>query len=623
MAPEDDDAPPGTPAFDKVDYIAKRAKELLEKLTPEAQDKADALGLAADTRALFDAGNGRTEAEEQIWKLEHYWHQQHGAPYYFPDPAIKRDSDAAEAAPAPEAETLPSFDSLKRTAESLQRGDVDALQAVIADIAGGHFTRIEEDLLLTAVKQQTGSNYISLKGDLKKSKEMLALFRPSPPRRTPSDWRETLTLGDTGDPRPILANVFTALTCDITWIGVLATDDFTATVMLIAAPPWHKGAFAPRPLTDEDVRKATIWMQQVARIPAASHVVFEGLQAAADNTHFHPVRDYLDSLVWDGTPRLDDLLISYYGALGDPPAESEGEETLKEWTRRYAYHQAVGARFLIGAVARIYQPGCKNDTMPNFVGEQGTLKSSSLRALFDPWFTDEISDLGSKDAAMQAAGVWCIEIGELAAMSKVTVERIKAWLSRSADRFRPPYGRAIKEQRRQSVPAGTTNKDTFLVDETGNRRSWCVRCGVIDIDRLKADRDQLWAEARDRYRWGEKWWLHESKLIATAAEVQTEFTDSHIWTETVLSFAEAKRDSAPEDVAIDDVRRSVSIPEVLAHIGILQQDWTQKHDNEVAHILRKAGWTRRQATIAGKRRWRYFGPRLHQLPDTGAATGAG
>ena len=101
---------------------------------------------------------------------------------------------------------------------------------------------------------------------------------------------------------------------------------------------------------------------------------------------------------------------------------------------------------------------------------------------------------------MQAAGVWCIEISELAAIGRVAIERVKAWLSRQNDRIRPPYGRLIKEQPRQSVAAGTTNLDTFLVDDTGNRRMWSVRCAKIDIDALRADRDQLWAEARDRFR---------------------------------------------------------------------------------------------------------------------------
>jgi len=247
--------------------------------------------------------------------------------------------------------------------------------------------------------------------------------------------------------------------------------------------------------------------------------------------------------------------------------------------------------------------------MPNFVGAQGALKSSSLAALFDPWFTDEIADLGSKDAAMQSAGVWCIEISELAAISRVTVERVKAWLSRQKDRFRPPYGKLIKEQPRQSVAAGTTNVDNFLVDDTGNRRMWSVRCGTIDLDALRADRDQLWAEARDRYRLDEKWWLHEPSLIAAAAEMQAEFTDDDIWTECIMEFIAG--------------HESIGLPQLLRDcLGIFVQDQNQSHKKRVASILRRAGWTRKQErVVGGKQVWRYFAHDVTTKHDTGDRAG--
>jgi predicted P-loop ATPase len=126
------------------------------------------------------------------------------------------------------------------------------------------------------------------------------------------------------------------------------------------------------------------------------------------------------------------------------------------------------------------------------------------------------------------------------------------------------------------VAAGTTNVDNFLIDDTGNRRMWSVRCGTIDIDALRADRDQLWAEARERYRRGEKWWLHEPSLIAAAAEVQAEFTDDDIWTECVIGYI-AKH-------------KSISIPELLRDcIGIFVKDQTQSHAKRVASILSGLG----------------------------------
>ena len=211
----------------------------------------------------------------------------------------------------------------------------------------------------------------------------------------------------------------------------------------------------------------------------------------------HPVRDYLTALVWDGISRLDSWLITYLDAEDTPLI------------------RAIGSRWMISAVARIMQPGAKVDHMLILEGPQGGKKSSALKTLAGAeWFTDELAEIGSKDAAQQMRGIWIIEIAELDAISRAEVSRIKAFLTRTTDRYRPPYERYVVEVPRQCVFAGSVNPETYLRDETGNRRFWPVRCGSIDIDALRHDRDQLWAEAVARYRQGAIWWLDEPELIA-------------------------------------------------------------------------------------------------------------
>jgi predicted P-loop ATPase len=131
---------------------------------------------------------------------------------------------------------------------------------------------------------------------------------------------------------------------------------------------------------------------------------------------------------------------------------------------------------LISAVARVYEQGVKVDCALIPEGEQGLMKSTALKALSEPWFTDEIADLGSKDAAMQTRGVWVIEIAELDSMSRAEVSKIKSFISRVTDRFRPPYGKRLIESPRQCVFAASVNHSTYLRDETGGRHFWPVTC---------------------------------------------------------------------------------------------------------------------------------------------------
>ena len=229
---------------------------------------------------------------------------------------------------------------------------------------------------------------------------------------------------------------------------------------------------------------------------------------------------------------------------------------------------------MISAVSRIHNPGAKADCCLILEGEQGTKKSTALKVLAGDWFTDEIAELGSKDAAMQTRGVWIIEIAELDSMSRTEVSKIKGFMSRAVDRFRPPYGKRLVNSPRQCVFAGSVNHRSYLRDETGGRRFWPVACGVIKIEELARDRDQLWAEARDRFRDGSPWWLDSRELTALAEEEQADRCEEDPWQELISAWIEGRTDA--------------SIPEVLTQcINKPVPQWTQQDRNRVARCCER------------------------------------
>ena len=315
-----------------------------------------------------------------------------------------------------------------------------------------------------------------------------------------SHWTLGLTPNNRGVPFGNLRNVLYALRNAPEWQGVLAYDAFAARVITQKPLPW--GDRTVEGWADDHDTGVCEWMQE-QRIPAAAGVVGRGIQTVARENRVHPVRDYLHALNWDGTPRLDSWLGRYLGVEDSP------------------YVHAVGSRFLISAVARVERPGCKADQVLILEGPQGILKSSALQALANPWFTDRISSLGSKDAAMEVAGVWLVEMSELDALTKASNSAIKSFVTRRSDRFRPPYGRHVIDHPRQCVFAGTINPlEGYLNDPTGARRFWPVVCGDIDLETLVRDRDQLWAEARVRFQAGMPWWLDTPELEALARPEQ-------------------------------------------------------------------------------------------------------
>jgi predicted P-loop ATPase/phage/plasmid primase-like uncharacterized protein len=411
-------------------------------------------------------------------------------------------------------------------------------------------------------------------------------------------WRHGLLLNDEGEPRPVLANAIHALRNAPEWADVLWHDAFGVVTVARKAPPWatDKKDWTDTSWSDRDDYLVAEWLQHHEIMVPAS-ITGQAVETVARDRVFHPVREYLDALIWDGQPRLDAWLITYLGAADT------------------AYSRAVGPRWLVSAVARIYIPGCQADCALILEGPQGIRKSSALAVLARPWFTDRLSDLGSKDAAMETRGVWIIELAELDTMSRAEVGTIKAFMSRRQDRFRPPYGKRLVDLPRQCVFAGSVNPEGgYLKDATGGRRFWPVVCGIIDLEALQRDRDQIWAEARDRFRRSEPWWLQTRELDALAAEQQADRYQGDAWDDPIRSYLDYETEwleNGYEERRPYRRRRTqplddVSVGEVLEHaLRIERGRWTQVDQNRVVRCLVNMGFKQYRANQDGARERRY------------------
>jgi predicted P-loop ATPase len=377
-----------------------------------------------------------------------------------------------------------------------------------------------------------------------------------------TDWTDELKLDEKGAVRPILSNLILFLIHHPKWKGVLAYDEFSARVVIRKRPPW-RAEVPDAQWTDHHESLTRVWFQREDILKAGQGDVGRAVQAAARANPIHPVREYLAALAWDGKPRIETWLIDYMDAEDTP------------------YVRAIGPRWLISAVARIYQPGCQVDHTLVLEGPQGKLKSTTLSALAgEAWFTDRLSHVASKDCAMEIAGVWLVEISEMDAVTRAGTTVMKAFLTRRFDRFRPPWARHLVRQPRQSVFAGTVNPPPggYLKDATGARRFWPFACRrMIDRDGVMHDRDQLWAEAVARYKAGEKWWLETPELEALATAEQEARFKSDVWKPKIKEWLGGRTDVSLTEVlrgALEikapDHAAEIRVAKILASLGFRQ-----------------------------------------------------
>lgn len=275
------------------------------------------------------------------------------------------------------------------------------------------------------------------------------------------------------------------------WKGALKFNEVTKDIDYVGGPVEGDASLRA---------KVSNWMQKHEGLNLSTKVIEEQIFLVGRDNSYDPLKNYLNGLIWDGVSRIDTWLENYCKA---EVIDSRGNDVTR-------FVRKAGACWLIGAVARGLNPGCKVDSVLVMEGPQGAGKSTTLSILGGAWFSDTTLKLDEKDSRMLAAQSWVIELAELSAVRATETESQKAFFSQCEDKFRPPYGYKIEVFPRRCVFAGTTNRDTYLHDPTGNRRYWPVWCEEFDLEALRRDRDQLWAEAVHRYKSGESWWFEKA-----------------------------------------------------------------------------------------------------------------
>jgi predicted P-loop ATPase len=316
--------------------------------------------------------------------------------------------------------------------------------------------------------------------------------------------------------------------------------------------------------------------QQYGFDPGEKHTRDASIQLCLEN-QFDPVTAYLDGLWWDGRERIGRWAVDYLGA------------------RDTSLNREFGRLMLIAAVRRARHPGTKFDQIPILEGPEGTGKSSALRILAgDDNFSDQ-NILAGSDREQQEAfqGVWIHEIAELAGMRRTDVERVKQFASRTEDRARPAYGRIRIDMKRRGIFVATTNEETYLKSETGNRRFWPIETGKINLEQLKRDRDQLWAEAALCEARGDSIILDE-KFRQMAAEEQERRLDEDAWHDSIAAWVQTQKGEITVSGVLQDCLHLQ-----MREIGQIEQ-------NRAARILKRLGYRRKQKRAdGGRRKWIY------------------
>lgn len=434
-------------------------------------------------------------------------------------------------------------------------------------------------------------NHLTGKDGLKEAYKLLAERFSLPPLRgkgrpktaasTPppgvknEDWEEKLrrtTRGaiysDESNAQLILHNV---------WKNKFRWNEWTRCVELDGDPLWDEAEAPSKPQKagdewrcDDDDPRMMRWLQRNWGVGICQKSVYQTVCIEAKKKIVNPLRDKLLRPVWDGVSRLERAFHTYYGA-------PDG-----------AYERLVARCFFVGAVARALLDESKNDCVLIIEGAQGIKKSQSIEAMaYEKFYSGTKLDIGNKDALVAVTGaVWIIELKELQGFNKGEWNTIKGFVDQKKDKFRPPYGAAEIEVYRHCVFVGTTNDSDYLRDFTGNRRFLPIRATKVELETLKEDMDQIWAEAIVMLKAGVRWWPETPEEKALCGEEQDERQQQHLWTESVATYISSKNE--------------VTGTEIL-EIGlqIKPQDFRQEHRTIIGGIMASFGWVSSRKVVGG------------------------
>lgn len=336
-----------------------------------------------------------------------------------------------------------------------------------------------------------------------------------------SDWRNQFLTDQGGNVLPVVENAYVALANDAQLKDRYKFDQMRRSPMLVDSEPLA--------VEDDDVIDLQRYLQRNYMRRLSRQTTSDAILNYSMDHAYDPLRDALDALVWDKERRVSEAASTYLGCaatvMNDRGVESN-------------YNNEVFAMFLVSMIARIYRPGIKADHMLVLEGPQGVLKSMACEVLAgEPYFSDHLPDISaSKEVSQHLRGKWIVEISEMHAFNKAEATALKAFLSRTHERYRPPYHRMEVDEPRRCVFIGTSNKDAYLRDETGGRRFWPIKTGDIDIDKLRHDRDQLLAEAVWEFKQGVKWWPDREFEREHIAPQQEDRYEEDAWTVTIRTW---------------------------------------------------------------------------------------